>query len=475
MKLRELRVRNLKLMRDFELSFVDPRTDAPRQWTILVGRNGTGKSTVLQAIALAAAGGGLANSLARSDVGSFADRRLAGAPGDAAGARTDEGLEIIADFDLARLGQELRVKPNPIRPRPAWLDQRQPSALRSILRLPRRGSLFTAEERLVNAGADVAPPAGGAGVLDGLRSQSAPWWFVAGYGTQRFLTTDTRKADRPHEQRLDSLFTARSGPLIGLGFADRQSYPPAFVKKFLEILKAVLVGPPEAQGAGGLTPLITNLELRGAGGVSSTDLSEKDRFEVLLPGTDGIKIPATYLSHGYQSTIAWVADLIGQFLLDFADDKVMLGKLKRESLTGLVLIDELDLFLHPDWQSGFIDALTWAFPHMQFVATTHSPLLIGARRPEEVVLLDWDATGNVVPRAFDGDPRLMNTGELYRRIFGLHDTPPTPLAQTVAQYNFMAGDPERTDEEEAEVQRLRATLDAAGVRDLEPLVPRRAP
>ena len=61
-----------------------------------------------------------------------------------------------------------------------------------------------------------------------------------------------------------------------------------------------------------------------------------------------------------------------------------------EALTkapGLVLIDELDLHLHPKWQRQIIGALKRIFPKIQFFATTHSPQVIGEARPEEIVLL----------------------------------------------------------------------------------------
>jgi len=58
-----------------------------------------------------------------------------------------------------------------------------------------------------------------------------------------------------------------------------------------------------------------------------------------------------------------------------------------EQTSGVVIIDELDLHLHPKWQRHVIRDLRETFPAIQFVATTHSPQLIGEARPEEVILL----------------------------------------------------------------------------------------
>ena len=55
--------------------------------------------------------------------------------------------------------------------------------------------------------------------------------------------------------------------------------------------------------------------------------------------------------------------------------------------SAIVLIDEIDLHLHPKWQRTVIKKLTETFPNCQFIATTHSPQIIAAVEPEQVLLL----------------------------------------------------------------------------------------
>ncbi|MBQ9240143.1 MAG: AAA family ATPase [Duodenibacillus sp.] len=55
---------------------------------------------------------------------------------------------------------------------------------------------------------------------------------------------------------------------------------------------------------------------------------------------------------------------------------------------GVVLIDELDLHLHPSWQRKIVTCLHQAFPQIQFIVTTHSPQILGEVRPENVILLN---------------------------------------------------------------------------------------
>jgi predicted ATP-binding protein involved in virulence len=69
---------------------------------------------------------------------------------------------------------------------------------------------------------------------------------------------------------------------------------------------------------------------------------------------------------------------------------------------GVVMIDELDLHLHPKWQRRVIHDLKRTFPSLQFIATTHSPQLIGEAQPGEIRLLDG-GEATTPPRSFGID------------------------------------------------------------------------
>jgi AAA domain, putative AbiEii toxin, Type IV TA system len=81
-------------------------------------------------------------------------------------------------------------------------------------------------------------------------------------------------------------------------------------------------------------------------------------------------------------------------------------------MEGLVLIDEIDLYLHPTWQVGFIRALRDTFPKLQFIATTHSPILLTGLHREEVLVLARDPeSGDIVTEQPTHDPRLLTGSE----------------------------------------------------------------
>lgn len=97
----------------------------------------------------------------------------------------------------------------------------------------------------------------------------------------------------------------------------------------------------------------------------------------------GELLPFSHLSDGYRNLVAMVADIAWRA----AQLNPHHGADAAREATGVVLIDELELHLHPAWQRRVIDDLLAAFPKLQFVATTHSPQVIASARPEYLWLL----------------------------------------------------------------------------------------
>jgi predicted ATP-binding protein involved in virulence len=87
------------------------------------------------------------------------------------------------------------------------------------------------------------------------------------------------------------------------------------------------------------------------------------------------------LSDGERSFLAMVIDLCKRLARANPGIKTLDGE-------GVVLIDELELHLHPTWQRGSVDKLRRIFPKIQFIATTHSPFVIQSLRPGELVNLE---------------------------------------------------------------------------------------
>jgi predicted ATP-binding protein involved in virulence len=108
---------------------------------------------------------------------------------------------------------------------------------------------------------------------------------------------------------------------------------------------------------------------------------------VELPEPQGTQLFSN-LSDGQRIMLTLVGDLARRA----ATLNPHLGIAATGETPGVVLIDELDLHLHPKWQRRVMQDLKLTFPGLQFIATTHSPQLIGEALPEEIRILDDNRT-----------------------------------------------------------------------------------
>ncbi|MCD5977375.1 AAA family ATPase [Pseudomonas quasicaspiana] len=95
-------------------------------------------------------------------------------------------------------------------------------------------------------------------------------------------------------------------------------------------------------------------------------------------------IPFNELSDGQRGLIALIADIARRMCIL----NPHMGKDVLQNTSGVVIIDELDIHLHPAWQRNIVPALKQAFPKVQFIAASHSPQIIGSLKPEEVIVLN---------------------------------------------------------------------------------------
>ena len=101
---------------------------------------------------------------------------------------------------------------------------------------------------------------------------------------------------------------------------------------------------------------------------------------------DGVKktLRIEQLSDGYRTTLAMVMDIAARMAEANPD---MQNPLKTE---GVVMIDEVDLHLHPGWQQTILLDLSKTFPNVQFIVTTHSPQVISSVKPEKLRVMTWE-------------------------------------------------------------------------------------
>ncbi len=97
----------------------------------------------------------------------------------------------------------------------------------------------------------------------------------------------------------------------------------------------------------------------------------------------GQDVAVRHLSDGFRTTLSLLTDLVTRTAIL----NPSLGANALDQTPGVVLIDELDLHLHPKWQRRIANDLTRAFPNIQFITTTHSPQIISEIDEGNVYLL----------------------------------------------------------------------------------------
>lgn len=130
------------------------------------------------------------------------------------------------------------------------------------------------------------------------------------------------------------------------------------------------------------------------------------------------------LASGNRSIIALVGDLVIRLLEAHPDSSEL------SDLEGIVLIDELDIHLHPTWQKALPGLLSEIFPKIQFIASTHSPIpLLGAPKESVVLKVHQSSEAGITVERLDIDvTQLLPNSLLTSPIFDFEEIIPTANA-----------------------------------------------
>jgi hypothetical protein len=290
-------------------------------------------------------------------------------------------------------------------------------------------------------------------------------WFSASYGPFRRFTGDDEE-DR--ELYRTSPRLARHITLFGDRYALSGCIPWLIALKHRELAA-------RNQGAGGAHPDVRALNavvafVNQPGFLPhGTRLSEITAEEVCF--LDGNDAPVTLaeLSDGYRSVLGMTLELVRQLLGAYDQDRVFdPANPTQVSAPGVVLIDEVDAHLHPTWQRDIGYWLRRHFPRIQFLVTTHSPIVCRAATHGSVYRLPGPGTDETA-RRIEGPEldRLLygNVLEAYGTgIFGADVTRSQEGAlrlHRLAELNVKEIDQGLTPDEEAEQDRLRAAMPTA--------------
>lgn len=312
----------------------------PMRWTLLVGDNGVGKTTLLQCLARM--------------------RPVFNPPEGATRQPTDPDPvwpELADEADNEELGALARSSTDTR----AWLEAQL------SVGVPLAGTEAPCPDRISTRASIVRSDGAltefkpGGELPDGLYPEDVEEPLVLAYGAGRHppaIDSDRAVANGS----VESLFRIEADLLSAEQLLYRLDYRSfkgeEHARRQLDSLKRMLVEIlPDLSGTQDIVihgpPVSDSFE--GATGVWVT--------------TPYSRVPQKRLSLGYRTVLAWTIDIAWRLIERYPESQIPIKE------AAIVLIDEIDLHLHPKWQRTIREDLTRNFPNVQFIATAHSPLM----------------------------------------------------------------------------------------------------
>ncbi|MCJ7600476.1 MAG: ATP-binding protein [Desulfobulbaceae bacterium] len=377
------------------------RTTNQTPWTMILGDNGVGKSTILRSIALGLCDESNAAALMKELRGGFIKEGTANNRGESEG-------KIKIKLSSENRNYTITTK----------ISKKSPQAPEKV-----------------------------AQTVD----DDFPWekLITCGYGPNMATTASESYSEYA---RLESVYTLfnYTGSLQNPELMYRRQ-PKKIQKKIDEILLDIMM-----------------LE----DGNSSIVLS-KIGMEIIGPWGS---VPIDDLSDGYRATTQWVLDLLGWQM--FAEN--ISEKSSTNNISGIVLIDELEKHLHPTWQRAIISRLKKQLPGIQFIVTSHSPLIA-----KSVGSIDGNQSCDKIFHLVRGDDMRIQSSELVASLKGLDfdqvlgseafdymvDSDPE-VEKILAEASVLAGKTNRDDDEERRLEKVKEILKEILIPDGNTLVER---
>lgn len=327
MYVKQLSIANIRSIGRFDLTFSATESAG---WHVILGSNGAGKSSVVRSLALSLAG-----------------------PKEAAALRQNWSTWARSGTTDGTIKLQLEVGPDDI-----------------FTGTGRRTKTVSAELGLVPLESTVGPRFDL--VASSNVAQRSVWgtnsgWFSASFGPFRRFTGG--------DQAYDRLFYSnpRLAPHLS-AFGEDVALTEGL--RWLRDLRVRELERNADEGAllGRLVEFLNNSELLPHGATITEVRSE----EVIVLDANGAKVTVEQLSDGYRSVLSMIFEILRQMTRSYGPARVM-DALNLSSgaveLEGVVAIDEVDAHLHPSWQRDIGPWFTRCFPLVQFVVTTHSPII----------------------------------------------------------------------------------------------------
>lgn len=158
------------------------------------------------------------------------------------------------------------------------------------------------------------------------------------------------------------------------------------------------------------------------------------------------------LSLGYRTLIAWMVDLASRLFERYPDSANPLAE------PAIVLVDEIDLHLHPKWQRRLMGYLSEHFPATQFIVTAHSPLVVQSAADANIVVLRPEGDHVVIDNDVASIRGWRVDQILTSDLFGLKSARPPQLDALLEERTALLSKPRLTSKDEARLRGLEAAI-----------------
>lgn len=181
---------------------------------------------------------------------------------------------------------------------------------------------------------------------------------------------------------------------------------------------------------------------------------DKDKKQLIFQTPDG-DTPLNLLSEGYQNMASWIGDLFFWLNAKYS------SSVPLKEAQGIILLDEMELHLHPKWQRALRAYLDEKLPNFQIIATTHSPITAQQAREDELYYMERESpTSPPKLHKYRGDPsQLMTHQMLNNPAFGEPTLDSYVVEQKRNQYAHLRTKAARSPSENATLDALSRELE----------------
>lgn len=158
------------------------------------------------------------------------------------------------------------------------------------------------------------------------------------------------------------------------------------------------------------------------------------------------------LSLGYRTMTTWMVDLASRLFDRYPKSANPLAE------PAVVLVDEIDLHLHPRWQRTLLSFLSERFPNTQFIATAHSPLVVQAAEDANIVLLRREGDHVVIDNDVERIKNWRVDQILTSELFGLDSARPPQVVPALEERQKILSKPRLTKADEKRLAELEAQI-----------------